>query len=80
MLKKKKVQFVSKWKCTFWNDHPSQELLETRLQHFWTLFLSPDNEMFVQRLLELTNKEVFSEKSCFKNFAHPLSEGENIKK
>ena len=25
-------------------------------------------------------KEVFSEKSCFKNFAHPLSEGENIKK
>jgi len=28
----------------------------------------------------LPNKEVFSEKSCFKNFAHPLSEGENIKK
>ena len=25
-------------------------------------------------------KEVFSEKNCFKNFAHPLSEGENIKK
>ena len=25
-------------------------------------------------------KEVFSEKSCFKNFAHPLSEKENIKK
>ena len=25
-------------------------------------------------------KEVFSEKSCFNNFAHPLSEGENIKK
>ena len=25
-------------------------------------------------------KEVFPEKSCFKNFAHPLSEGENIKK
>ena len=47
---------------------------------FLDSFLSLDNEMFVQRLLELTNKEVFSEKSCFKNFAHPLSEKENIKK
>ena len=28
----------------------------------------------------LHSKEVFSEKSCFKNFAHPLSEEENIKK
>ena len=28
----------------------------------------------------LINKEVFSEKSCFKNFADPLSEEENIKK
>ena len=26
------------------------------------------------------SKEVFSKKSCFKNFAHPLSEEENIQK
>ena len=28
----------------------------------------------------LYSKEIFSEKSCFKNFAHPLSDKENIKK
>ena len=28
----------------------------------------------------LGNKGVFSKKSCFENFAHPLSEKENIKK
>ena len=27
---------------------------------------------------DMVIKEVFSEKSCFKNFAHPLSEEENI--
>ena len=34
----------------------------------------------VMTYFSMWNKEVFSEKSCFKNFAHPLSEKENIKK
>ena len=31
-------------------------------------------------VFDMDNKGFFSEKSCFKNFAHPLSEKENIKK
>ena len=52
----------------------------------WTFFISNGHRylhyLFVTPcdvLDTLHNKEVFSEKSCFKNFAHPLSEGENIK-
>ena len=38
-----------------------------------------DSQTLLENILSIHTKEVFSEKSCFKNFAHPLSEGEILK-
>ena len=45
---------------------------------FFAIYFFDMTYGYIELHIYICIKEVFSDKSCFKNFAHPLSEEENI--
>ena len=76
------LEILPMGKQNFWTHRPWHFLYFFRSSLDPKVFMEEPNLstdiilLFFTNWIFMSNKKVFSEKSCFKNFAHPLSEGE----